>query len=486
MRETLRTRLGWLHAWAGFLVGLIATCIFMTGTLSVFDEEMTRWMQPENQVPANAPLSDTALDAAAALIHEQQVRGSSVFLTLPSPRSPTLDVLHYDGQKFVGTLFDPRSGVPITVRATMGGTFFFTFHYTLLAGTTGTRLVDILGIILLVTIVSGVVIHLRALVPDIVMLRLSAARLRGWLDAHLLVGVLFLPFTLMIIYTGTVVNANLILPATPLTHLFAPEKPETPATGPAVTNAAPPPLPALAPLLATARRSLHGREIGFILFSPDRLSLYASDASGPFLTRDHADFSLPDGHLLGTTTTPGPIAHTIQAMHGLHYARFAPLGLRWLYFLSGLCATGIIASGLVLFIMKRRRASGHRIGFRIGEGLTITTVTGLPISILVFLWSNRLLPATMTGRDRLETGLLFGAWILCAGHAALHSTSTSVNTAWRPQLVMIALLGGDLPVLDIVTCPHAVRSLWAIHAGMDGMGVLAAIMALYARRQLRG
>ncbi|GCE89166.1 hypothetical protein MSKU15_0767 [Komagataeibacter diospyri] len=485
MRETLRTRMGWLHGWAGFVAGLLAVCIFMTGSLSVFDTEITRWMQPENQVPANAPLTDTALNAASSLIHDQQVRGASVFLTLPSVRSPTLDVLHYDGRQFVGTLFDPRTGTPIPARATMGGTFFFSFHYTLLEGITGTRIVNIIGVVLLVTIISGIVIHIRALVPDIVRLRLSAARLRGWLDAHLLVGVLVLPFTIMIIYTGVLVNAGLILPATPLTSLFAPEKVRTPPTsGMKAATVMPQPLPPLAPLLATARRDLQGRDAGFILFSPDHLSIYASDASGPFLTRDHADFSLPDGRLVGITTTSGSVAHTMQVMHGLHYARFAPLDLRWLYFVSGLCGTATIASGLVLFLMKRRSRSGHRIGFRVGESLTVSTLTGLPISILAFLWCNHLLPASMAGRDRLEIGCFLGAWILCTGHAGLQSSGLRMNGAWRTQLCLIALLGGGLPLLDILTCPRAVYGLPAIHAAIDGIGMLAAAVVLYVRHRL--
>lgn len=487
MRETLRTRMGWLHGWAGFVVGLLAVCIFMTGTLSVFDTEITRWMQPENQVPAYTPLTDTALDAASSLIHEQQVRGVSVFLTLPSARSPTLDVLHYDGRQFVGTLLDPRTGMPIPVRATMGGTFFFSFHYTLLEGTTGTRIVNIAGVILLVAIGSGIVIHIRALVPDIVRLRLSAARLRGWLDAHLLVSVLFMPFTIMIIYTGVLVNAGLILPATPLANLFVHEKPPTtPASGTKAAPGVPPPLPPLAPLLATARHSLQGRDAGFILFSPDRLSVYASDASGPFLTRDHADFRLPDGRLLGMTTTPGRIAHTMQVMHGLHYARFATPGLRWLYFVSGLCATAMIGSGLVLFLMKRRSRSGHRTGFRVAESLTISTLTGLPVSILAFLWCNRMLPTSMAGRDRMEIGCFLGAWILCASHASLCTSGRRMNMAWRPQLRLIALLGSGLPVLDTLTGPRAVYSLPAIHAAIDGTGLLVAVIVLYIRGRLKG
>ncbi|MFT8713345.1 PepSY-associated TM helix domain-containing protein, partial [Komagataeibacter rhaeticus] len=243
MRETLRTRMGWLHAWTGFVGGLVMVCVFMTGSLSVFDTEITRWMQPEVRVAPGTPLTPAALDVAARMIHEGETHGIPAFLALPSPRSPTLKVLHYDGREFTGPQLDPQTGVIIPARQTAGGEFFFRFHYTLcMQGLAGILAVDIPAIGLLVAIGSGLVIHIRALLPDIVLLRLSATRLRAWLDAHLLTGVLFLPFMVMITYTGVLVHVDRLLPAIPVTSLWSQGRPVSRSTAIRPPHVAPSPV----------------------------------------------------------------------------------------------------------------------------------------------------------------------------------------------------------------------------------------------------
>ncbi|WP_180537865.1 PepSY domain-containing protein, partial [Acetobacter orientalis] len=57
--------MGWLHSWLGLLAGLVLTCIFATGTLSVFDTEITHWMQPEIPLTAPPTLTAPALPHAA-------------------------------------------------------------------------------------------------------------------------------------------------------------------------------------------------------------------------------------------------------------------------------------------------------------------------------------------------------------------------------------------------------------------------------------
>lgn len=215
------------------------------------------------------------------------------------------------------------------------------------------------------------------------------------------------------------------------------------------------------------------------------MSIFASDAAGPYLTRDHVDFSLPDGHLLGVTLNTGPIATTMQLMHGLHYARFAGFGLRWLYFLSGLFGTAVIASGLVLFFMKRRRKSGHLAIFRLAEGLTIAGTIGLLTAILSFLWSNRLLPSTLPDRDGIEIDIFFAVWGLGALHALCQTFCGNHQSGWREQLAATASMGCGLPLLDMASAPNALLHDTAIHMGVDGMGLVAGLVALHAARCLR-
>ena len=39
--------MNWIHSWSGLLFGWLLFAVFLTGTLTVFDNEITYWMQPE-------------------------------------------------------------------------------------------------------------------------------------------------------------------------------------------------------------------------------------------------------------------------------------------------------------------------------------------------------------------------------------------------------------------------------------------------------
>jgi len=475
--DTLRTRMGWLHGWVGFLAGLLLTAIFASGTLAVFDTEITRWMQPELDLPFGLNPTPEALDRAAQITHLERQSGLNTFLQFPSHRDPALRVLHFDGHEFLGPALDPRDGHQVAARPTIGGGFFYDLHFELRNGPTGERIVTTVGAAMLVAILSGIVIHIRALVPDLLVLRPKAARSRAWLDVHLVTGIAVLPFITMIAYTGTAIHARTILPPTPLFHT----QPATDAPrGKPHANPIPP-YPALPPLVADAEHRLAPDPIGFILFNNGQISISRADTSGPAMNRDHADYDIHDGHFLHFVQHPGAIARSQQIIRGLHYARWTHYGLRWLYFFSGLLGTAMMASGLVLFHVKRRKHSAHRLAFRISEGLTITLITGFPIATLALLWANRLIPDTLPNRQIWELDSFLTIWSLCATTALLSSTLHHARAAWRTQLATLATLGTALPLLDIAT-----RStpLAPVFLAIDLLALATGLAAFQARRTL--
>ncbi|MFT8721517.1 MAG: PepSY-associated TM helix domain-containing protein [Acetobacter malorum] len=487
MRETLRVHMGWLHSWVGFLAGLLLACVFASGTLAVFDTEITQWMQPEVSLAQGASLTPTALQAAAQAIEAEEDKGLSAFLTLPSQRDPVLRVLHYDGYEFVGTALNSETGAVFQARETAGGQFFYNFHFSLRGGNQpGVQIVTFLGLCMLVAIGSGLVIHIKALWPDLILFRPFGARPRAWVDAHLIAGVLFLPFIAFMGYTGTAIHARVLLPAEPFfrSHMATPHKKEKTAPKGRVLQAGPLP-PPLAPLIAQARDILRSPDGNLVLFTPDEVHIFKSDAFGPFLTRDHVDFSRKDGHLLRSVTQSPPAVATMQLVRGLHYARYAPLPLRWLYFLSGLAATALAASGLVVFLMKRRRSSGEQFFFQMAEALTMTTVVGFPTATLGVFWANRCLPTALSGRAMIEIDLFFIVWGLCAAHALLLSLTRHAASGWRQQLGGLAGAGCGLPVLDLASRSHAWGQGASVFMAADALAFLTGLIALCALLKLR-
>ena len=47
MKDAFRQSMAWLHTWTGLLLGWLLFAMFATGTAAYFQDEITRWMQPE-------------------------------------------------------------------------------------------------------------------------------------------------------------------------------------------------------------------------------------------------------------------------------------------------------------------------------------------------------------------------------------------------------------------------------------------------------
>jgi hypothetical protein len=141
-----------------------------------------------------------------------------------------------------------------------------------------------------------------------------------------------------------------------------------------------------------------------------------------------------------------------NAMIALHEGLFAGPLLRWLYFLSGLLGCAMIATGLILWTVKRRqkqqRGDGDAFSFRLVETLNIGTIIGLPLGIAAYFWTNRLLPVGMAARSSWEYHALFAAMGAAFLWAAIRRPA---GKAWPELLSAAALAFLLLPLLNAAT-----------------------------------
>ncbi len=113
---------------------------------------------------------------------------------------------------FHHALLDPATGERSKVRETRGGDFLYRFHFELnLPPIWGRWIVSACAMVLLIALISGIVTH-RRIFADFFTFRRDRSAQRGWLDAHNVAGVLALPFHLMIVYTGLVTLAPMLMP----------------------------------------------------------------------------------------------------------------------------------------------------------------------------------------------------------------------------------------------------------------------------------
>ncbi|MFD1691526.1 PepSY domain-containing protein [Azotobacter chroococcum] len=166
-----------------------------------------------------------------------------------------------------------------------------------------------------------------------------------------------------------------------------------------------------------------------------------------------AVFDGVSGKLLQAPAEKRPSALTQRVMAGLHFAQFGGYPMRWLYFLCSAVSCAMIATGLVLFVIRQRlkvaEANAGQGFLRLVETLNVGTLAGLMLGCVALLWAARLLPADLAGRAGWEARLFFAVWAL----AFVHAWRRPPMAAWREQLWAAALLCMGLPLLEGFSAP---------------------------------
>ncbi|MES2612895.1 MAG: PepSY-associated TM helix domain-containing protein [Pseudomonadota bacterium] len=502
-REGFRQAMSWLHTWAGLVLGWLLFAIFLTGTLSFFKTELNLWMRPElhGMPPATADVAERAVAAMNRKVPDV----TQWILRMPDERQNAVTLLWRDtgNGRFETLLMNPQTGETVDARKTMGGEFFYRFHFELRTAQKGRWAIEgrwVVGVatmLMFIALLTGVVTH-RRIFKDFFTFRPAKGGQRAWLDAHNVTGVLVLPFYLMITFSGLMIFHTLYMPSGIAVAYQGPkgvdsqtyfadlqgEKPERRVRrnpGDKVE-----PLPAAMPLaviLKTARERWDGGRIGGIQARRD-----AQGTPVVEVTRHEGDrlqyrpermlFNGTTGALLEQTDATTPAAVTYGVLYGLHLGRFAGPGMRWVLVGFGLLGSLMIATGMVLWSVKRS-AQGQRkgaaadapvrlpFGQRLVASLNIASLAGLPLACAVYMASNRLIPLDAPERPDAELSYFFGAW----GVALLWGVLFPNRRGWSLVLALAGAAWAALPLLNALsTSTHLGVSLPAgdwLWAGMD-------------------
>jgi uncharacterized iron-regulated membrane protein len=490
MKDSLTQSMDWLHTWGGLLFGWLLFAIFLTGTLAVFDKDITHWMRPELHSLTD-PSPD--LDAAIGVLGRLAPNAERWFVYLPDDRNPVMEIGWRPKTIGSARLIDPITKELLDVRDTRGGDFFFRFHYQLLLERTGIWIVGGAAMVMLTALVTGLIIH-RRIFKDFFTFRPTSPPHRAWLDVHNVTSILVLPFHLMITFTGLVIFWNIYMSAG-LNVLYGGNleafRDETESRAVPVKAKEAASMVSVADLERQARPYWQrGKTRRIVVWHPgDRhatVDVYRNHDDQLAHLNDRVSFNRVTGQLLNVQTTYGPAYRTHAVLSGLHFVQFGGPTMRWLYFLMGLAASAMIATGLVLWVIKRRERHGGktaRIGFRLVEVLNVAAVAGLLVAIAAYLWANRLLPLDLENRALWEVRSFFAAWTLCAAHSFMRGGTC---TAWTEQLTGGALLFGLLPLLNALTTEsHLLATVpngqWNL-AGIDLTGLATGVLLSWTAR----
>lgn len=506
MKDAFRASMAWVHTWAGLLVCWVLLLIFAAGTASYYRNEITLWMQPE--LHAIAPSQDSQAHMAERAVIALQQRAPDAkqwFIGFPSERSQGLQIFWEDKlppgveptrERFHDVMLNPDTGLPLEVRETKGGNFFYRLHFDLhyLPVTLARWIVGFCAMFMLVALITGVIIH-RRIFKDFFTFRPGKGQ-RSWLDAHNITGVLALPYHLMITYTGLMLLMYLYMP-TPIVVAYQGNNQaffgelfrEEPAPEPSGRAAK---LTSIGNLVTQAQHIWRGSEGDGSHAKVDHMHINNPNDAAASVSMDKAGDGglIESGMSLTFDGVSGKLLHevdaeqravvqTATAMRSLHEANFAQPLLRALFFISGLGGCLMIASGAVLWTVKKRQAQARRLasglpptwGLRLVEGLNLGVIAGLPIAFATFFWANRILPVGLAARDEWEIHCVFIAWAAVLLLAQWRPGRPGRHM-WQLMLWLGGLMWLALPVLNAMLTPQSallttLRQGPAAVAGLD-------------------
>lgn len=482
MEQSFRQSMRWLHTWSGLLLGWLLFAVFVTGTSAYYKDEITLWMKPELHYSKESTKSFEIAHQKAIELAQHQTNFS---VTLPNERSNIIFTMWREegkeGRKGrrVYKNYDASTGEELLSRETAGGNFLYRFHFELynMPRELARWIVGIATMFMFVAIITGVIIHKR-IFKDMFLFRPKKG-VRSWMDVHILPAVAALPFHIMITYSGLLLFMRLMMPwgmdaayendfrayradinqlQTPLIQAEKPVKKERSIQRPSSKKQHPKQLTqeTLDAILKQAHTFWPNNIGGYSVSKTKRgieVQVRPKEHSTIFslkFEREYLVFDGQSGALLKKNippTTQSSILNTLYVFESLHQARFADSVLRFLFFIAGISGSVLIGSGLIIWVVKRKKRYEQKssLGFTLVEKLNLGTIVGLFIGLGAYFIANRLISVMAENRSSLEIKAFFIAWLLSYIYAFVRET----RHAWIEQLYATALIYISLPFINI-------------------------------------
>ena len=498
-----------VHTWTGILAGMALFIAFYAGALTVFKEPLSRWATPPSAVP-RAPVEDAQDLIARTLAARPDVaRGFTVHLRdgehVPARlgwevRDPGADDHDESSLRHYIAFLDADGRLQVEQSAPSGlAAFIDVLHRVVglpLDSDPNRWFMGVIASLYAVALVSGVIVLLPSLVKDFFALRTGRNLKRMWLDAHNVVGIVSLPFHLVMALSSVVFAfhdgiydlQDKFMYEGKLEAVF--QRPGAGAPDPAIRRD---PAAMLAPraLAARARDLAPG-------FEPDTLqyqqvtgpraivrvwgkddSAVSPRARGGFVALDPYT-----GKVLNSDYLPGGQSTAnlwVSSFFALHMASFGGVAVQWLYFFLGLAGAWLFYSGNLLWIETRRKRADRRTGAmprqrldtRLMASATVGVCLGSLCGISLMIVAAKGLSGRVDDLDAWLRGVYYAAFFASVAWAfARGGARAGVQLLWTAAALTLAI-----PATSLAGWLLPASGLWA-HTTSPALAVDATALAL--------
>lgn len=451
-----------VHIWVGIVAGLMLFVAFYAGAITMFEKPLERWATPPSTLAPPVPLAraDELLRATLAA-HPQAGRNYRVMVE-PEADQPARVIWREPGagrREFVeyGASFgaDGELQTQRLIKAPVAQ-WIDTLHQRVglpFADPLARWIMGAVSLLYALALVSGLIVVLPTFAKDLFALRIGKNIKRLWLDAHNALGIVSLPFHLIMALTCVV---------------FAFHDEFYDVQGKAVyaqgiqwgrEDAEPAPAPGAKPLpadelLRRVEQQLPGFRVFAFAFQQHDGQLQASviglDTRHGTRARTYASTHLDaytgavDPHDL-----PGHMGGWDAAVNSffmLHFGSFGGNTVRWMYLALGLGGAMLFYTGNLLWIESRRkkdRGQGVPAQTRAARALGALTVgvsLGCVAAISATLAATKWLPGRVADVAAWHQGIYYAVFLAAVGWAFARGTArAAVELAWLCAALTLAI-----------------------------------------------
>lgn len=512
-----------VHTWTAIVAGMALFIAFYAGALTVFKEPLARWAAPAPARVAAVPLDDAPALITRTLASQPAATKDFRLHLKPAEHLPgglswqvrAADADDHDGtasRHYAATL-DAEGALRVgEIPATPLADFIDVLHRVvgLPFDTDANRwLMGAIAALYALALVSGVIVLLPTLVSDFFALRLGRNLKRMWLDAHNVVGIVSLPFHVVMALTAAVFafHDGIYFLQDKVVHegkLASAWNAGRPPPGPAAPRDPATMLPP-AELLARVQAlspSFDAHTMQYVQVTGPRAAVrvwghdataVAPRAMGGFVALDPYS-----GRVINADNLPGhqsaPYA-TVSSFFALHFGSFGGAPVQWMYFLLALAGAWLFYGGNLLWVESRRKAQRRGAEAPVQRrdalwlaagtvGVCLGCVCGISLTIVAAKWLHGQVDDLAAWHRYVYYAVFLGsvAWAFVRGAARAAVDLLWLATACTAAIPLTTLLAWAAPALG----------LWA-HGGpalgVDGVALVASLgfawMARATARRVR-
>ncbi len=496
-----------VHTWTGILTGMALFIAFYAGALTVFKEPLTRWATPPAAV-APVPLEDAPdLIARTLQARPDVAKGFSIHLQDAEHVPARMSWEVRDGQaddhdessiRHHVAYLDARGELRLEEAAPSGLMPFIDVLHRVVGlpvdSDPNRWFMGIVASLYAIALVSGVIVLLPSLVKDFFALRVGKNLKRMWLDAHNVVGIVSLPFHIVMALSSVVFAfhdgiydlQDKLMYEGKLESVFQRSGGGAPAGE--VRNPADMLTPA--ELLTQARALAPGFEPYGLQYqqvaSPRAIvrvwgkddSAVSPRARGGFVALDpYSGKVLNRDYLPGGQDAPNL---WVSSFFALHMASFGGAAVQWLYFLLGLAGAWLFYSGNLLWIETRRKRANRQTGeipvqrldTRLMASATVGVCLGCVCGISLMMVASKGLSGHVGDLNAWLRALYYMAFFASLAWAFLRGgAAAGVHLLWVAAALTLAI-----PAASLVGGLFPASGLWA-HTSAAALAVDATALA---------